>query len=80
MHGDTGVIADTAEKFFPDTNPHPIPLTLGDIDDLLTQFSKTGTESSQEQIFLGLAKVCTARDMNYVVRLLKKDLRIQVNL
>eukprot|EP00038_Savillea_parva_P005441 m.154607 g.154607 ORF g.154607 m.154607 type:complete len:766 (+) comp11718_c0_seq4:278-2575(+) len=77
MHGDTGVIADTAERFFPDTNPHPTPLTLSDVDDLLQEFSLTGTETRQEELFSGLAKVCTARDMNFVVRLLKKDLRIQ---
>jgi hypothetical protein len=80
MQGETGVMADTAEKFFPISNVSPIALTLADVDDLLLQFSLTGTESRQVEIFTGLAKVCSPRDMNYVVRLLKKDLRLQVSL
>mmetsp|Transcript_23821 Transcript_23821/g.62366 ORF Transcript_23821/g.62366 Transcript_23821/m.62366 type:complete len:724 (-) Transcript_23821:95-2266(-) len=76
LHGESGVISETAAKFFPGTNPQPVVLTLSDVDDLLDQFSLTGTESRQVELFSGLAKVCTSHDIDFVVRLLKKDLRI----
>jgi ATP-dependent DNA ligase I len=75
-----GDLAGTCSKFF---EAHGTPrassiLTLKQVDKWLDKLTTLGKEDEQSPHLASLLSVCTPRDLNFVVRLIDKDLNVNI--
>ncbi|XP_014234355.1 DNA ligase 3 isoform X1 [Trichogramma pretiosum] len=75
-----GDVAQTIEKFFEKSSViKPLKtseLTLQEVDEFLDKLSKLTKEDEQTYHFKSIVKRCTANDLKMIIRLIKRDLRI----
>ena len=71
-----GVISATAEAFFARPPAYAVPLMLSDVDCVLSELDAVAKADEQVGVLRSFAERCSAADMMWLVRLVKKDLRI----
>ncbi|XP_062499383.1 DNA ligase 3-like [Corticium candelabrum] len=75
-----GEVSDTVSKFF-EQKSSLVPskrstLSLAEVDQLLESLSEVTKEDEQETVLKQIAQRSTAMDLKYIVRLIKRDLRM----